>query len=72
VVWKVWGILGVFVHWKNVVLLCDVLVGLVLVLYGANYYDALSGWTGVCLGVGGFLAEVILRVFRRVRKREVD
>ena len=71
-VWKVWGILGVFVHWKNVVLLCVVLVGLILVLYGANYYNALSGWTGVCLGVDGFLAEVILRVFRRVRKREVD
>ena len=67
-----WGILGVFVYWKNVVLLCDVLVGLILVLYGANYYDALSGWTGVRLGVDGFLGGVVLSVFVEIRKREVD
>ena len=71
-VWKVWDILGVFVHWKNVVLLCVVLVGLILVLYGANYYDALSGWTGVRLGVDGFLGGVVLSVFVEIRKREVD
>jgi len=63
---------GVFVHWKDVIFMCVMLVGLILVLYDANYYDALSGWTGMCLVVGGFLADVALGVSRRVKKREVD
>jgi hypothetical protein len=48
------------------------LAGLILFLYGANYYNALLGWTGVCLFVGGFLVGVALIVSRGVRKREVD
>lgn len=61
---------GVFsMHLRDIVLLCVMLAGLILFLYGANYCDALSGWIGVCLVAGGFLAEVLLRVFKRARKK---
>jgi hypothetical protein len=59
-------------HWKDIVLLYVMLAGLILFLYGANYYNALLGWTGVCLFVGWFLVGVALIVSKRVRKREID
>jgi hypothetical protein len=46
-----------------------VLVGAVLFLYGSNYYEALVGWAGVVLMVGGFVAEIALKVYEFVRKR---
>jgi hypothetical protein len=70
---RVWNWLwGFSVHWKDIVLLCVMLAGLILFLHGANYYNALLGWTGVCLFMGGFLVGEALIVCRRVRKREVD
>jgi len=55
--------------WKDLLHLCLVLVGAVLFLYGSNYYDALAGWAGVVLMVGGFVAEIALKVYEFIRKR---
>jgi hypothetical protein len=46
------------------------IVGVALFLYGANYYDAFVGWTGVALMVGGFFAEIFLKVYEVLSKRE--
>lgn len=58
-----------WMSWKDLLHLCLMLVGVVLFLYGSNYYDALVGWAGVVLMVGGFVAEIALKVFEFVRKR---
>ena len=50
-------------EWKGLTCLLAVILGVVLFLYGANYYDEVVGWTGVGLFVGGILAYVILRIF---------
>lgn len=39
-----------------------VLVGLVLFLYGVNYYDATVGWTGFGLFIGGIVFYVFLKL----------
>lgn len=56
--------------WKDIACLCALVVGVVLFLYGSNYYNAAVGWTGVYLIIGGFFAEIILKVYESVRKEE--
>lgn len=53
--------------WKDLVCLCVVIIGIVLFLYGANYYGALVGWTGVYLVIGGFVLKVVLMVWESLR-----
>lgn len=55
---------------KDVVFFAVIILGVILFLYGSNYYDSLTGWTGVFLMVGGVLAEIILGVYESLRKRE--
>jgi divalent metal cation (Fe/Co/Zn/Cd) transporter len=55
--------------WRDLVGLGLVLVGIVLFLYGANYFDALIGWAGIFLVGGGIIAEVILKLIEAVRKK---
>jgi hypothetical protein len=55
--------------WRGLVCLLIVIVGVVLFLYGANYYDAGVGWAGVGLFVGGFLSYVLLKVYEYLVKR---
>jgi membrane-bound ClpP family serine protease len=57
--------------WKGPVCLLVIIVGLVLFLYGANYYDAKVGWAGVGLFVGGFLLYVVLKVYERLQGSRV-
>ena len=59
----------VWVSWKDLLILCLIILGIVLFLYGSNYYDAVIGWTGVAFILGGFVAEIVLKVFEFVRKR---
>jgi len=54
--------------WKYFVCLCVIVIGVILFLYGSNYYDAVVGWAGVCLMVGGFFAVIIVKVYERVKK----
>ena len=56
--------------WKDIVLLGVVVFGIVLFLYGANYYNAAVGWTGVGLVFVGFFVEVILKVYDSLQKNK--
>ena len=55
--------------WKDLACLGVIILGLVLFLYGSNYYTATVGWTGVYLIIGGFLAEIVLQVYEALMKR---
>jgi hypothetical protein len=39
-------------------------------LYGANFYNAVVGWAGVFLFIGGILAFLILYIYRELTKSE--
>jgi hypothetical protein len=61
---------GVFeVSWKSLVILLAVILGIVLFLYGANYYNAISGWSGVFLIFAGIIAYLALEAYEALRKR---
>jgi hypothetical protein len=51
------------VDWEGPACLLVVVLGVVLFLTGANYYNSVAGWAGVYLFVGGIVAYVLLRVF---------
>jgi len=57
--------------WKDVVCLLMITTGVFLFLYGSNYYNAVTGWTGVFLILGGFLVEIILKAYEVLIKKEV-
>jgi len=46
------------------------LIGVVLFLYGSNYFSAAVGWLGIFLIVAGIVVEIVLEVYVAVRKRE--
>jgi hypothetical protein len=57
--------------WRDLVLLFLVILGLVLFLYGANYYNATVGWTGIGLIAAGFFGYIALKVYETLtRKKE--
>lgn len=58
--------------WKDFACLCIIIVGIILFLYGSNYYNAAVGWTGVYFIFGGILAEIILKVYESIIKRKVN
>ena len=43
--------------------------GMILFLYGANYYNAMIGRTGFSLIIGGFFAEIVFKVCESIRKK---
>ncbi len=49
--------------------LLAVVLGIVLFLYGANYYDNLVGWAGVYLFVGGIFARIIIFAYKKSAKK---
>ena len=57
--------------WKGVACLVVVILGIVLFLYGANFYDNTVGWAGVYVFFVGIAAYVLLWVFSRSAKSEV-
>ncbi|MEM2105351.1 MAG: hypothetical protein QXV21_02630 [Candidatus Bathyarchaeia archaeon] len=57
-------------RWYEITCVLVLFVGVVLFLYGANYYDALIGWTGVALVVGAFFVEVFLKVYEILSRRD--
>jgi len=58
--------------WKSVAYLCLMVVGVVLFLYGSNYYDVIVGWVGVFLVVVGFFTFVTLKLYEKLKKVESD
>jgi hypothetical protein len=55
--WTDWACLGV------------VILGAVLFLYGANFYEATVGWVGVYLFAGGIVAFLALYVYGELTKK---
>jgi len=58
--------------WKEIVCICVIVVGVILFLYGANYYNAVIGWAGFSLIIGGFFAEIVLKVYESVKKEAIN
>jgi membrane-bound ClpP family serine protease len=46
-----------------------VLLGVVLFLYGANYYNAAVGWAGVFLFIAGILAFLLLYIYSELTQK---
>jgi uncharacterized membrane protein len=46
-----------------------VILGFVLFLYGANFYDAVVGWVGVYLFFGGILAFLVFYIYGELTKK---
>jgi hypothetical protein len=55
--------------WINWVCLGMIVLGVVLFLYGANYYDATVGWAGVYLVIIGIIAILVLYVYGELTKK---
>jgi peptidoglycan biosynthesis protein MviN/MurJ (putative lipid II flippase) len=55
--------------WKDLVCLSIAVVGIILFLYGANYYDGTVGWAGVYVIIAGVLAEVALQIYEFLREK---
>ena len=55
--------------WINWVCLGIIVLGVVLFLYGANYYDATVGWAGVYLVIIGLLAILVLYIYGELTKK---
>lgn len=54
---------------KDLICLCLVLVGIVLFLYGANYFDAVTGWVGVLMILAGVFGEIVLKLYEATGKK---
>jgi len=45
------------------------IIGILLFLYGANYYDSIVGWVGVALVAASLLGLLVLYVYEELTKR---
>jgi membrane-bound ClpP family serine protease len=55
---------------RDLVFLFLVILGLVLFLYGANYYSGTVGWTGIGLIAVGFFGYLILKLYEVSTKKK--
>jgi len=46
-----------------------VILGFVLFLYGANFYDIVIGWVGVYLIIGGILVFLLFYIYNELTKK---
>jgi hypothetical protein len=53
----------------NLVFLGMVILGVVLFLYGANFYDVVIGWVGVYLMIGGILVFLLFYIYNELTKK---
>jgi membrane-bound ClpP family serine protease len=56
--------------WTNWACFGVLLLGFVLFLYGANYYDAAVGYTGVFLFLVGLVAILTLYIYGELTKKK--
>ena len=54
--------------WKDVVCVVLVILGIVLFLYGSNANDAVAGYAGIGLFIGGIVLYAVLQVYKAVLK----
>jgi membrane-bound ClpP family serine protease len=55
--------------WINWLCVGIIILGFMLFLYGANYYDAAVGWTGVFLFIAGILTFLIRYIYGELTKK---
>jgi hypothetical protein len=55
--------------WVDLVCLGIVVLGFVLFLYGANFFDAVVGWVGVYLIIGGILVFLLFYIYNELTKK---
>jgi divalent metal cation (Fe/Co/Zn/Cd) transporter len=53
----------------DLVCLSIVILGFVLFLYGANFFDAVIGWVGVYLIIGGILVFLLFYIYNELTKK---
>ena len=53
----------------DLVCLGIVVLGFVLFLCGANFFDAVSGWVGVYLIIGGILVFLLFYIYNELTKK---
>jgi hypothetical protein len=46
------------------------LLGFLLFLYGANYYNAVVGYAGIYLFIGGIAAYLIIYIYKELKKKD--
>jgi hypothetical protein len=56
--------------WKEVLCFLLVVVGAVVFLYGANYYSAAIGWTGLGVFISGFVVFLILKTYEILTRKK--
>jgi hypothetical protein len=57
------------VSWKDLAIILIIILGVVLFLYGSNYYNAVYGWSGLFLTFAGITAYVAREVYGALRKK---
>ena len=55
--------------WTNWACLGIVILGFLLVLYGANFFNAVIGWAGVYLFFGGIITFLVLYIYGELPKK---
>jgi lipopolysaccharide export LptBFGC system permease protein LptF len=56
--------------WTDILCLVLVILGVALFLYGANAYDAVSGYGGIGLFVLGIVLYAVLQILGASKKKE--
>jgi uncharacterized MnhB-related membrane protein len=56
--------------WKDVLCFLLVVVGAILFLYGANYYNAAIGWSGLGVFTSGFVIFLVLKACEIFTKKK--
>jgi hypothetical protein len=61
---------GILMSLKDLVGLIMIIVGAILFLYGSNSYNSLFGWGGIYVLAAGIVTEIVLEVYKSIRKKE--
>ncbi len=64
------SVYGDKMSWTDWAILTLVILGFILFLYGANFYDAVTGWVGVFLFFGSIIAFFVLYIYHELTKKE--
>lgn len=56
--------------WRDLVPIIMAILGIILFLYDANYYDPIFGYVGLLLFIGGIAVAIVLRVYDYLSKKE--
>lgn len=56
--------------WIDWACLGAVIAGFILFVLGANYYDAVIGWTGVFIGIAAVATFIVIHVYKEATKEQ--